>query len=144
MLLSGLFHRTPQPWTTRRVLLDGAPLRVLVVDDNQNAALAMAAYLCLEAIESRAVFGGVEAIDASRQWAPHVILMDLTMPHCDGFEAACRLRRDPRTAGIILVAHTALDESEVRRHLAAAEFDGYFQKAQPIDQLVRLVREFVH
>ena len=101
---------------------------MLVVDDNHNAALALAAYLSLEAIESRAVFGGMEAIDMAREWAPHVILMDLTMPHWDGFDAARALRQDPRTAGIAIVAHTALDETEVRRHLNDQEFDGYVQK----------------
>jgi CheY-like chemotaxis protein len=141
MPLSGLFPGTPHPWTTRRAALNGAALRVLVVDDNHNAALAMAAYLGAEAIEARAVFGGLEAIDMGRAWAPHVILMDLTMPQCDGYEATRALRQEPRTDRFIIIAHTALDESEVRRHqVTGDEFDGYAQKGQPPALLLALLR----
>jgi two-component system OmpR family response regulator len=143
MLLSELFHRAPRPWTLRRVHLDGAPLRVMLVDDNQNAALAMAAYLSLENIEARAVFGGVEAIDTGREWAPHVILMDICMPDCNGFEAARALRQDPRTGAIALIAHTALDEAEVHRKVTGDEFDGYAQKGWPPGQLLTLITALV-
>lgn len=77
--------RLSRPRTLRRVPLDGAPMRVPVVEDDQNAALAMAAYLSLENIEARAVSGGMEAIDTGREWAPHVILMDIWMPNFNGF-----------------------------------------------------------
>jgi CheY-like chemotaxis protein len=141
MPLSGLFQRTPRPWTLRRAARNGAALRVLVVDDNQNAALAMAAYLGTEAIDSRAVFGGLEAIDMGRAWTPHVILMDLTMPQCDGFEAARTLRQDRSTAQIVIVAHTALDEREVRHHqVSGDEFDGYVQKGRSPAHLLALIR----
>jgi CheY-like chemotaxis protein len=114
---------------------------VLVVDDNPNAALAMVAYLGAEAIGARAVFGGLEAIDMGRAWTPHVILMNLTMPQCDGFEAARTLRQDPDTVQIVIVAHTALDELEVRRHVVTGEeFDAYMQKGRSPAQLVALIR----
>ncbi|CAN7778559.1 response regulator [Paraburkholderia hospita] len=116
---------------------------MLVVDDNHNAALPLAAHLSLEVIEARAVFGGMEAIDMAREWAPHVILMDISMPQCDGFEAARALRQDPRTVGIAIVAHTALDEAEMRRHLTGHEFDGYVQKGRPHGQLVALITTLV-
>lgn len=116
MPFSDLVSRTPRPWTNRRAALNGDRLRLLVVDDNRNAALAMGAYLSVEAVEARAVFGGLEAIDMVRAWTPRVILMDITMPHCDGYEATHALRQDPRTGQVVIIAHTALDETEVRRH----------------------------
>lgn len=139
MPFSKLFHWAPRPWTARRVPLNGGALRVLVVDDNYNAANALTAYLSLEDIECRAVFGGAEAIDMGRGWAPHVILMDISMPQCNGFEAARALRNDPRTGEIAIIAHTALDETEVRRQVTGHEFDGYVQKGRPPSQLVALV-----
>lgn len=139
--LSDPVPRTPSPWTNRRVALNGDRLRLLVVDDNCNAALAMAAYLSAEAVEARAVFGGLEAIDMVRAWTPHVILMDITMPHCDGYQVTHALRQDPCTGQVLIIAHTALDEAEVRRHqVMGDEFDGYAQKGWPPTQLLALVR----
>ncbi|MEX3897864.1 PleD family two-component system response regulator [Paraburkholderia sp. BR10954] len=93
-------------------------------------------------MDARVAFGGAEAIEMGRDWVPHVILMDISMPQCNGFEVARALRNDPRTGWIALIARTALDEAEVRRQLAGQEFDGYAQKGCPPDPLVALVRLF--
>lgn len=137
------FHRPSLPWTTRRVPIDGAAPRVLVVDDNPDGALALATYLSLEQMASRTAFGGREAIEAATVWTPHVILMDVSMPDCNGIEAARVLRHDPRTSGIAIIAYTALDETEVRRQLNDDEFDGYLQKGRALSQLVELLTTFV-
>ena len=142
MPFSKLFQRAPRPWTARRVPLNQARLRVLVVDDNHDAALAMTVYLSLEDIESRAVFGGRGAIDLAPEWAPHIILIDIQMPACNGIEAARMLRRDPRTNHIAIIAYTALDETELRRQLVDDEFDGYLQKGRDLSQLIQLLKTF--
>ncbi|CAB3739615.1 hypothetical protein R8871_06515 [Paraburkholderia graminis C4D1M] len=139
MKFANLFHPAPRPWTARRVAVNGARLRVLIVDDNHDAALALAAYLSLEDFESRAVFGGDDAVELGIAWSPHVVLMDISMPRCNGYEAARALRRDPRTEGIAIIAHTAFDKIEVRQHLSDSEFDGYVQKGWPPSQLVALI-----
>lgn len=131
------------PWTARRVVVYNEPFRVLVVDDNKNAAEAMAAYLAFERMECRVAFGGVEAISIATAWVPHVIIMDISMPDCTGFEASLALRRDQRTSGIAIIAFTALDETEVLRHLTDHEFDGYCQKGQPPTHLLALISKFV-
>lgn len=133
------------PWTRRSFDLRGKPLRVLVVDDNHNAAEAMASYLSFESMESRVAFGGLEAITVGTHWAPHVILMDISMPECNGYEATFALRQDQRTSGTIILAFTALnDDGDVRKHLVDHSFDGYSQKGQPPSKLVVLVKSFVH
>lgn len=132
----------PLPWTQRRVILDGAVLRVLIVDDNQNAAEALAAYFANERMECRVAFGGVQAIAEGGAWSPHVIVMDISMPGCNGFEAARTLRDDPKTGGITILAFTAFDETEVRRHLVDHDFDGYCQKGQPPTNLLALIASF--
>ncbi|QIE29399.1 Response regulator receiver domain protein (plasmid) [Caballeronia sp. SBC1] len=126
-------------WTNRRVQVNGEQMRVLVVDDNHNAAEALATYLSFENLQCRMAFGGVEAIAVGIAWAPHAIIMDISMPGCSGFEAALTLRQDGRTCGIAIVAFTALDESEVRSHIIDSEFDGYCQKGQTPANLVALV-----
>lgn len=134
---------TVQQWTSRSVKIDSPHLRVLVVDDTVLAADALAAYLSLENIECRVAYGGQAAIASATAWEPHVILMDISMPDCNGFEASLKIRRDPRTARIAIVAHTALDEAEVRRHLSDSEFDGYCQKGQPPENLLTLIKSFL-
>jgi CheY-like chemotaxis protein len=130
--------------TKRRVELCGAQLRILVVDDNHNAAEALAAYLSFENVDSRTVFGGLEAISIGSAWLPHAIAMDISMPECNGVQAALALRRDGRTSGIAIIAFTALDEAEVCRHLTDQEFDGYCQKGQSPANLLALVMTFAH
>ena len=61
------------------------------------------------------------------------------MPQCNGLEAARTLRSEPRTSGIAIVAHTALDELDVRQQLMDDEFDGYLQKGRPLNETVALI-----
>ncbi|TXC89217.1 response regulator [Paraburkholderia azotifigens] len=124
------FYSTPAPWTERRVALRGVRLRVLGVDDNRDGADALAAYLSLHDIECHAVYGARDAVTVGATWLPHIVLMDISMPEYDGYEAARALRHAPHTAQTFIVAHTALDESEVRRKVAGDEFDGYLQKGR--------------
>jgi len=135
----------PHAWTRRSFDLGGMPLRLLVVDDNQNAAEAMASYLSFQSMECRVAFGGLAAIAIGTHWAPHVILMDISMPKCNGYEATFALRQDQRTCGTVIVAFTALnDAGDVHKHLVDHSFDGYSQKGQPPSKLVALVMSFLH
>ncbi|MFT4506404.1 response regulator [Caballeronia sp. 15711] len=98
---SNVIKAAAHPWIRRSFNLDGMPLRLLVVDDNQNAAVAMASYLSFESMDCRVAFGGLDAIEIGTNWAPHVILMDISMPECNGYEATFALRQDRRTSGEI-------------------------------------------
>jgi CheY-like chemotaxis protein len=129
-------------WSGRQVQTGGLPLQVLVVDDDQNTAAALAACLTLEGIECRVAFGGDEAIATATRWLPHIILMDISMPACNGFQAALALRQDPYTRGTAIIAHTAIDETELRRHVVDDEFDGYAQKGQPVNRLAAFITAF--
>jgi len=111
-------------WTNRSIDICTDQMRVLVVDDNHVAAEALEMVLALESIECRTAFGGFEAIPIAIAWMPHAIIMDISMPGGTGIEAALILRQDERTSAIAILAFTALDEAEVRRHLVGDEFDG--------------------
>jgi len=88
--------RRIRPWTTRRVILNGGITRVLIVDDNANGVFALAAYLTLDGMSCRSALGGREAVMIGTAWIFHVILMDISMPECNGFDAARVLRQEPR------------------------------------------------
>jgi two-component system OmpR family response regulator len=132
-----------RPWTNRHLYFKTAQLRVLIVDDNENGAEALAAYLSLEHVECRIALGGAKGIEIGTTWLPHIVVMDISMPELNGFEATLALRCDPRTCDTVIIAFTALDESEVLRHLPYLTFDGYCQKGQSPTALIALINHFV-
>ncbi|RFU44541.1 response regulator [Paraburkholderia sp. DHOC27] len=135
---------TCRPWTQRSVKVDTLMPRVLIADDNISSARALAAYLEMEEFDCRIAFGGMEAIRVGREWRPHLIVMDISMPQCNEFQAAMALRKNEANSGIAIIAFTALDEAEVRRHFADHEFDGYCQKGQQTSHLVDLITRLAH
>jgi len=141
--MSWIQNERARAWTKRVNYVDGKSPRVLVVDDNQSAAEALVTYLGFEDIEPRPAFGGAEAIAIARSWLPDLIVMDISMPYCNGIEASRAMRAEVATRGIAIIAFTALDEEEVRRQLVDHEFDGYCQKGQPPTTLLALIWTFL-
>jgi two-component system cell cycle response regulator DivK len=107
------------------------PMAILIVEDNErNLKLVrdILQYNGYETLEARNAADGV-ALAVERR--PDLILMDIQLPDLDGVTALDRLRADPRTASIGVVALTAFAMNEDRQNLLAAGFDGYLEK--PID-----------
>jgi two-component system cell cycle response regulator DivK len=95
--------------------------RVLVVDDYPDGREMVAEYLAYHGFPIREARDGQEAIDLAASWKPNVILMDLQMPGMDGWEVTRRLKADPNTKEIIVVALTA---HALRREIQAARAAG--------------------
>jgi DNA-binding NarL/FixJ family response regulator len=116
-----------------------APVRVLVVDDQQLFADALALFLAHE--EGIEVVGiaasGQEAIDLALANGADVVLMDLFMPRMDGLEATERLHNiRPHTRVIVL---SGLGEADVAQHAREAGADGFLQKGRVHEQLVEAI-----
>jgi PAS domain S-box-containing protein len=111
-----------------RSAIDSARRRVLVVDDNADAAVML--QMALEALghEARAVHDGPAALAALADFAADVVLLDLGMPHMDGFEVARRIRAMPGGGDVLLVALTGWGQDEDRRRTAEAGFDEHVTK----------------
>jgi CheY-like chemotaxis protein len=107
------------------------PLRVVVVDDNPDAADGLAAVAELLGCEARAYYGGAEALDALRGELPDVLLLDLAMPRVDGLAVASAARELAGGRPLLLVATTALGALEDRTATALAGF--HFHLVKPID-----------
>lgn len=107
------------------------PLRVLVVDDNPDAADALAAVAELLGCEARACYDGASALDTVRAELPDVCLLDLNMPGLDGLELAGLIRSQVGRRPMLLVATTALGSLEDRTATALAGF--HFHLVKPID-----------
>lgn len=108
--------------------MSDAPKRVLLVEDNEDnriiyaTALRYAGYEVIEAIT------GVEGVARTREHLPDLVLMDISVPELDGWEATAILKQDPRTAAIPIVAVTAhaLPGDEQRSREVGC--DGYLPK----------------
>jgi two-component system CheB/CheR fusion protein len=115
------------------------PIRILVVDDNVDAADGLKMLLELEGEEVRVAYDGESALAAARQFHPQIVLLDVGMPGMDGYEIARRLRLDPETRGTILVAITGWGQSEDRRRSMDAGIDYHLVKPVEPATLQRLV-----
>lgn len=114
--------------------------RVLVVDDNEDAALMMAEYVSALGYATRVVHDGPSALRAAEELVPHVALVDIGLPVMNGYELAKRLRAMAPLAGMRLVAVTGYGQDVDRRRSAAAGFDAHLIKPVDLDRLVSLLR----
>jgi DNA-binding response OmpR family regulator len=109
--------------------------RVLVVDDNADAADSLAMLLQVRGDEVRVAYDGEEALFAEQEFKPDVLLLDIGMPKLSGYEVARRVR-DARGPGVLIVAITGWGQEEDRQRAREAGFDHHFTK--PVDYAVLL------
>jgi PAS domain S-box-containing protein len=116
-------------------VVPSAPRHILVVDDNMDAAESLAVLLRLEGHEVRVAPDGPAALAAAQADPPEMVVLDLGMPGMDGFEVARRLRAEPGSDGVLLVALTGWAQEEDRRRCYEAGFDGHLPKPVEWDAL---------
>lgn len=109
----------------------GPARRVLIVDDNQDAATSLAILLNLHAHETLVAVSSRQALECVESFHPEVALLDLGLPEIDGYTLAARLRAMPQLNGIRLVALTGYGQQEDRIRTRAAGFDDHLVK--PLD-----------
>jgi signal transduction histidine kinase len=113
--------------------------RILVVDDNPDAAESLAMLLKLSGHDVHIAHDGLEAVEEAAKLQPDVILLDIGLPRLDGYEAARRIRKQPRDKGVILVALTGWGQDEDRRRSEEAGFDAHMIKPVDLDALANLL-----
>jgi PAS domain S-box-containing protein len=115
--------------------------RVLVADDNRDAAESMGMLLRLMGNEVRTVHDGMEAVEEAETFHPDVILLDIGMPRLNGYDAARRIRGQRWSEGTMLVALTGWGQEEDKRLATEAGFDKHFTKPVNPADLERLIAE---
>jgi PAS domain S-box-containing protein len=105
-----------------------APSRILVVDDNQDAADSLAMMLALDGHEVRQTYAGAHALACLREFRPDVVLLDIGLPGMDGFEVARRIRAQPDGARVRLIALTGYGQESDKSRTRAAGFDEHLVK----------------
>jgi signal transduction histidine kinase len=116
-----------------------AARRVLVADDNIDAAESLAVVLQLMGHEVHVVFDGQQAVEAAQRLRPQVVLLDIGMPRVDGIAAARRIRALPQGDAITLVAVTGWGQDGDRSASGAAGFDHHLVKPIDIGQLLQVI-----
>ncbi|HEY1397966.1 hybrid sensor histidine kinase/response regulator, partial [Roseateles sp.] len=121
---------------------EAGPCRVMVVDDNRDAADSMAVFLELAGFATTVQLDGPCALDAAAAWAPQVVLLDIGLPGLDGYEVARRLRAAPGGAQALLIALTGYGQQDDRRRAHEAGFDVHLVKPADPDAVVELIQEW--
>jgi len=119
--------------------LQGRLLRLLVVDDNVDAAATLAMLLEACGYEVMVENDSLRALERAWQACPDVALLDIGLPEMDGNELARRLRADPRTCAMLLVAVTGYGQEQDRRAALEAGFDHHMVKPVDLDKLAAIL-----
>jgi PAS domain S-box-containing protein len=118
-----------------------APRRILVVDDNVDAAQLLAMFLEANGFEVAVEHDAMRALALAEQLAPDVCLLDIGLPGMDGNELARRLRQLPQLAGATLVAITGYGRQQDRDTAFEAGFDHHFVKPVSFDELLAVLAQ---
>ncbi len=102
--------------------------RILVVDDNRDAAMSLATVLKLMGNEAKTAHDGFEALEVAAVFRPDLIFLDIGMPRLDGHETARRVREQPWGKSIVLIALTGWGQDEDRRRSEEVGFNAHLVK----------------
>ena len=123
----------PQRRAAQSAPLKAPPRRVLIVDDNADAAVSLAMLMGQDGHETQLALSGSEALQLVGSFRPDVALLDIGLPQMDGYELARQLRARSELQGIRLVALTGYGQAEDRQRSQIAGFDDHLVK--PVDPL---------
>jgi CheY-like chemotaxis protein len=122
----------------------GRAFRVLIVDDNHDAADSLAWLASLWGYEARAVYDGTVALEAARAFRPHCLVLDIGLPGMDGYTLAKQIRKEPELKQSRLVALSAYAGDDHQSQVQAAGFDYSLKKpADPADmeRLLKMIQQ---
>ncbi|MFC5462011.1 ATP-binding protein [Massilia niabensis] len=117
------------------------PLRVMVVDDNEDAAQMLATLLEVQGHAVSVEYDGRGALQRARRERPQVMLLDIGLPDTDGYALARQLRAVPELGGATLVALTGYGQNEDRRLAEEAGFDHHLVKPADLDQVAHILAQ---
>lgn len=112
--------------------------KVLVVDDNADAADMTAQMLQMYGLDVQVAYGGAEGLSVARANHPDLIFLDIGMPMMDGYQVAEAVRADHTLSKVMLVALTAWGDEASRKKAHAAGFDMHLTKPANIVELLEI------
>jgi len=115
------------------------PLRILVVEDNEDTAESLTTILEVWGHEVRVALDGLAALESAPTWQPEVVLSDLGLPGLDGYALARRLREIPALGHAVLIALSGYGRDQDRRQAFDAGFDHHLVKPPDLEGLAALL-----
>jgi two-component system, chemotaxis family, CheB/CheR fusion protein len=115
--------------------------RILIVDDNRDAAKSLSMLLRLSGNQTQTAHDGLEAIPAAETFRPDVVLLDIGLPKLNGYDVCRRIREQPWGQAMVLVALTGWGQEEDRRLSKEAGFDHHMVKPAEFAELMKLLSE---
>jgi CheY-like chemotaxis protein len=112
--------------------------RILVVDDNADAADSLGMLLEVRGDEVRIAYDGLEALDTDADFRPEVVLLDIGMPRLSGYDVARRIRQ-ARGDAVLIVAITGWGQEDDRQRARDAGFNHHFTKPVDFEMLLDLI-----
>lgn len=119
--------------------LSQSPLRILVVDDNRDGADSLSEMLGLMGNDTRTGYDGEQAVSIAGEYRPDVILLDIGLPKLNGYEACRRIRQQPWSKKIVLIAVTGWGQDKDRSRTHEAGFDHHLVKPVDPQELMSLL-----
>ena len=116
-------------------------MRVLVVDDNRDAADSMRMLLDAAGQDARAVYDGVSALEIAESFRPEVILLDIGMPSMDGYHVVRELRARGFVPPPVIAALTGWGQDSDKKKAHEAGFDHHFTKPVSADELMAFLEK---
>jgi len=113
--------------------------KVLVVDDNRDAANSLAMLVKMKGHEVRAVYDGVEALEEAASFLPDLVFMDLGMPGMDGYATCTHLRGTPHGKDLRIIALSGWGQEADRKRSTEVGFDAHLVKPADIRSLMRIL-----
>ncbi len=120
------------------------PRRVLVVDDNRDAAESVAEFLQMEGHEAHAVYDSLKALECVETFSPEIVVLDIGLPMLTGYEVCKRMRKLPQTQHATLIAMTGYGQKEDLARAFEAGFDHHLVKPADPRELLRLIGRPLH
>ena len=117
------------------------PRRILVVDDNADAAGTMAMVLRLDGHDVQVTHDGPSALSTARTFRPQVVFLDIGLPDMDGYETAIELRRLPGLKDALVIAVTGYNPETNHPGAQEARFDHYLTKPVQFETVRRFIAE---
>ena len=126
--------------TTPTLALEpGPPRRILIVDDNHDAADLLSEIFALHGHETSVAYGGEDGLAAVEKFDPDVVFLDIGMPDMDGCQVARRMREMAAIRQPLLVAYTAWNDDAAKDRVHRAGFDLHVTKTARFECLLKVI-----